>query len=763
MGRHALLVATGEYEDTRLSRLRGPEQDVTRLAALLLDPAVGAFDTVEVLRDGTDLEVRRGIEALTTNRSREDMVLLYFSCHGVTTPQRRLYFATTNTVQDRPAGSAISRSFVNEQLEDCLAAGKLLLLDCCFSGAFVEGFKAARDEVLDNHENHGYVVLTASNAYEYAYEEDTLAVESPQSSIFTDVLVQGLSTGDADLDGDGWIDSEELFKYVHDAVRVRRPDQSPRYFAYDAGPGLRVARAGVVGEPHNSAGPDLKRAATYSAAQIAVARGIRAAAEPVGRTLGPLGRRVAVIDEHGRYVELSDTALITSTLRAEDPRYELGAGYVRDLVQQVRVGAGDGAATAVVLAQAMVTRLLEAMRAGAHPIRLRRGVAQAATRACALLASMATPLATMHHVERLATSSATDGQIGTLIAQALSRVGRSGAIVVEESNDIALATREVGGIRFGSGFTSAYFITDDQRREAVLEDARVLLVADVLDRVAELVPVLEKVMQSGKPLLVIATEVVGETQSTLVVNKVRGTFKSVAVRAPGGAEHVEWLADIAAVTGAVVVASAADLAQVELDHLGTARTVVVTRDETTIVVESGQNPRLAERLSLVNWQLAQAPPEQRPQLQQRLDQLAGGVTAITVGALTQSELAERKSRTERAVLAMRTAIAEGVVAGGGVALFLAGEALSGTGLADPDETAGWAAVAAALRAPLLQNAVNGGIEAERLTTAPPTGGFDVHTESFAGGPDSGVIDSAGVLRVAVTSAAELAARFIMLG
>ncbi|NUT50489.1 MAG: caspase family protein, partial [Saccharothrix sp.] len=335
MGRHALLVATGEYEDVRLSRLRAPGQDVERLAAVLEDPDVGGFTSVEVLRDRTDQEIRRAVEDLLVPRDPDDLVLLYFSCHGLTTSTRRLYFAAANTDQDRPAGTAVARSFLNDQLEDCRAGGRVLVLDCCFSGAFVEGFKAAGASVLDDEVGTGYVVLTASNAYEYAFEQDSLSLDAPVASLFTDVLIEGLSGGAADLDGDGWVDVDELFRYAQGEVRVRRPDQTPQFFAHGSSRPLRIARAGGVRSDRPA-----RPKASYTPGQMVVSRGFRAAAEPVCRTLGPMGRRAVVFVDR-RPVELSDASAIVASFQPDDPRDSLGAEYVRDLVREVRRDAGD--------------------------------------------------------------------------------------------------------------------------------------------------------------------------------------------------------------------------------------------------------------------------------------------------------------------------------------------------------------------------------------------------------------------------------------
>ncbi|WP_434440480.1 caspase, EACC1-associated type [Lentzea sp. E54] len=696
MSRHALLVAVGDYEDPRLNALRAPQQDVTRLAAVLEDPEVGGFDSVRVVVDAPDHEIRRALEDTLAERGADDLVLVYFSCHGIKTPQQRLYFAATNTRQDRPAGTAVARTFVNELFEDCRAASRVLLLDCCFSGAYGKGIKASvGGSVLDDRGGEGYLVLTASNAFEYAFEEERLSLEAPQASVFTDVLLQGLSSGAADLDGDGWIDVQELFNYVHREVTARRRDQTPKFFAHGADAAIRIARAGgsrLV--PAQAVKP------LYTPQQMLVARGFRAAAEPICRTLGPLGRRSVVLREDGRYVELAEAATIAEAFRVSDPRDELGASYVREVVRQVHQHVGDGAATAVVIAQALVENLLEALRAGAHPIRLMRDLDAAYEAVWQHLADSRRVLGTADEVVELATSSS-DQEIGELIGRAVSQVGWDGTLIVEESNRLGLGVELTGGFRFAGGYLSGYFLTDSTRQVAELEDAYVLVCFDEISTVAPLVPVLEKVMKEGRPLLVVAHDVTGEALATLVVNKVRETFKSVAVRGPSTAPEMDRLASVLEAR----VLSADILHRAELAWLGRARKVVVSEHETVVVVDG--------------------------------DSEDSRVAVLTVGALSESALAERRRRIERAVLTVRLAVAEGVVEGGGVALARAADALDGTVPAH-------AALADALRQPQRRLALNAGLDSPEE-------------------PETPVLDSARVQTAVVDVAVRTAKRFLLLG
>ncbi|GAB2999001.1 caspase, EACC1-associated type [Saccharothrix stipae] len=650
MGRHALLVATGEYEDVRLSRLRAPEQDVERLAAVLEDPDVGGFTTVDVLRDKADHEIRRAVEDLLAPREPDDLVLLYFSCHGLTTPARRLYFAASNTLQDRPAGTAIPRSFLNEQLEDCRASGRVLLLDCCFSGAFVEGFKAAGTTVLDDADTDdagsGYVVMTASNAYEYAFEQDSLSLDAPLASLFTDVLIEGLAGGGADLDGDGWIDVDELFKYAQGEVRRRRPDQTPQFFAHGSSRPLRIARAG--GAP----GRRPRRTASYTSGQLLVARGFRAAAEPVCRTLGPMGRRAVVFVDR-RPVELSDASAIVAAFQPDDPRDWLGAGYVRDLVLHVRQEAGDGAASAVAVARGAIGGLVEAMRDGHNPVRLMRGVTAAAARAAELVAAAAAPLR-VEDVPVLATAASGDAEVGSLVGQVVAVTGPRGPVLVEAGQGFGLE-HEVGrGVRFDSGYASSLFVTAEARKEVVLTNARVLLVSGRLS-----VPVDHLVDAAGGSVLVVCEELPHDALTTLVSPGKRLPIAAVVT-------DQERLTELQAAVGGTIL-DADLLPTANPRSLGQAEMVVVTSRET--LVYSGRAPT--------------------------------GNAAVLLRAP-----ASAVPMVERAVRAVRSAAHEGVLRGGGVGLADLGARLALEATGTPEEIAGWRAFAAALAEPAARIAEN---------------------------------------------------------
>ncbi|MBB5806909.1 chaperonin GroEL [Saccharothrix ecbatanensis] len=643
MGRYALLVATGEYEDVRLSRLRAPEQDVERLAAVLEDPDVGGFTSVEVLRDRADHEIRRAVEEVLAARGPDDLVLLYFSCHGLTTPARRLYFAASNTVQDRPAGTAIPRSFLNEQLEDCRASGRILVLDCCFSGAFVEGFKASADAAVIDDVGTGYVVMTASNAYEYAFEQDSLSLDAPLASLFTDVLIEGLTSGAADLDGDGWIDVNELFTYAQGEVRVRRPDQTPQFFAHGSSQPLRIARTG--GAP----GRRVRRTATYTSGQWLVARGFRAAAEPVCRTLGPMGRRAVVFVDR-RPVELSDASAIVAAFQPDDPRDSLGAGYVRELVEEVRRDAGDGAASAVAVARGVIGGLVEAMRDGHDPVWLRRGVLAAAAQASSLIAEAAVPLE-VSDVSALATAAAGSAKIGDFVASVVATTGMRGSVLVEEGNGFGLEFEIHRGTRLDLGYASSRFVTDTTRGAAVLEDAVVLLVGGRLGDVRKLLDDMEIGTQS---LLLVCSNLPHAELAELV-----GMRGQVVVVAGATEDVLERLQSL--VGGAIQYTLLVDEPRFK-SSLGRAAKVVATERD-TVVLAPAYSSGAGDHAALVRAEAADV------------------------------------AKVERAVRAVHSAAQEGVLRGGGVGLADIGARLAAEATGTPEETAGWQAFAAALSEP----------------------------------------------------------------
>ena len=772
MGRYALLIAAGEYEDHTLARLRAPHQDVDRLAAILEAPEVGGFTSVTVLQDTVDYQLRMAIEEMLTGRMRDDLVLVYFSCHGIVDGQHRLYFATTNTRHTRPAGTAVSRTFVNEQLEACVASARVLILDCCYSGAFAEGFKSAPKSALEGQVGRGYVVLAASDAYEYAYEADSVTDAAPRASVFTDVLVEGLSSGAADLDGDHRIGVDELFRYVQEGVRRRSPNQTPRFWANDAELNIYL---GTAGQPESAATATSTvrpardastgevglavRPSNYNRNQVIVARGLRVASDRIRLMLGPLGRHILVEDENGHYLEADDAHTFTTRFRPEDPRDRPGASYAAEIVEQAHRQVGDGAATAVVLAQAMVEGAAAALRAGAQPMALASGVAVGVARTIEALAPRAQDLETKEQINAFATMSARDSAVGMMIAEAMDKVGSKGAITVEESNTVGLELYLAEGMRFDKSYISPYFVTDPERMEAILEDPYILIINSKVSAKQDLLPLLDKAVLSGKPLLIIAQDVEGEALDALIMNKAKDILKSAAVKAPGDGGHRQpILEDIALQTGGQVISPAmgVGLANVNLDLLGRARKVVVTKDDTTIVDGAGDAKQISGRVDQIRAEIENTHSDHdREKLQERLAKLAGGVAIIKVGAPTEAELTKRKARYERVVRASRTVAAEGLLPGGGTSLCAVAAAVASTAESS-DRGTGVQVVAGSLDAPYAQILANAGIPAQA------SAGSEI--DVFSGAPadlfTAGIFDSVGVLRSALEAAMQATIRFL---
>nr|MDT0659051.1 chaperonin GroEL [Micromonospora sp. DSM 115978] len=780
-GRYALLIAVGEYDDPSLHQLRAPAQDVHGLAAVLEDPGVGNF-AVRTMQDPADSEVRREIEDLLTDRVNDDLVLLYFSCHGIVDPFHRLYFAASNTTLTRPASTAISRSFVNDQLEACRAAAKVLVLDCCFAGAFAEGFKAAPQGALDGQIGRGYVVISACDSYEYAFESDGLVESAPRGSIFTDVLLEGLATGAADLDGDGRISADELFRYVHDGVVRQRPDQKPKWSAYNAEPHIYLARVAPYpgpsrpatgrGRPAPAGGPWPARAAvtsgsTYNRHQALVARGFRTAADLVRRTFGPLGRRVLVEDEDGAYHELGDAASIVRRLATRDHRDTIGVSYVKELVEGVRHRVGDGATTTVVLAQAMLDGASAALRAGANPVALRRGVEAAALAVAGEIAALAVPLATKGQLKAVTATASGDASIGDLLADAMDRVGKDGVITVEESNLFGLELELTEGMRLRAGHVSPYFVTDRQGAEAVLDDPYVLLVDQRLAAGNDLMPILGQVMEQDRPLAVFAEDVRDSALALLVVNKVRETFQSVAVRLPWPDEiRRPLLEDLAVLTGGTVIGSGDGLPVATLTMLGRARKVITTRAESTVVDGAGDPAAIRDRVRLIRAELERHGddgPGGRA-LADRAARLAGGVAVLRVGEAGDPDLWARRRQIDDAVRNAKAAVDWGLVPGGGVALLTVAGRLADRPPADDDEARGYAVVVDALGAPfeaLMRNAGRNPAARADLCERGPGVAFDVVSGQYVMAMEAGIIDAAATLREAVVAASGALTRFLM--
>ncbi|WP_300011917.1 chaperonin GroEL [Pseudonocardia sp.] len=497
-------------------------------------------------------------------------------------------------------------------------------------------------------------------------------------------------------------------------------------------------------------------------------RGMNVLADAVRVTLGPRGRNVVLEKKWGAPTITNDGVSIAKEIELEDPWEKIGAELVKEVAKKTDDVAGDGTTTATVLAQAMVREGLRNVAAGANPMALKRGIEKAVEAVSQQLLKTAKEVETKEQIAATASISAADASIGELIAEAMDKVGKEGVITVEESQTFGLELELTEGMRFDKGYISPYFVTDAERMEAELEDPYILLVSSKISTVKDLLPLLEKVMQGGKPLAIISEDVEGEALATLVVNKIRGTFKSVAVKAPGFGDRREaMLADMAILTGGEVISEKVGLKleNADLSLLGSARKVVVSKDETTIVDGAGDADQIAGRVSQIRNEIEKTDSDyDREKLQERLAKLAGGVAVIKAGAATEVELKERKHRIEDAVRNAKAAVEEGIVAGGGVALIQAGAGLfEGLGL-DGDEATGANIVKVALEAPLKQIAVNAGLEggvvAEKVRGLQAGHGLNAATGEYIDLIEAGIIDPAKVTRSALQNAASIAALFL---
>ena len=497
-------------------------------------------------------------------------------------------------------------------------------------------------------------------------------------------------------------------------------------------------------------------------------RGMNTLADAVRVTLGPKGRNVVLEKKWGAPTITNDGVSIAKEIELDDPYEKIGAELVKEVAKKTDDVAGDGTTTATVLAQALVKEGLRNVAAGANPMALKRGIEKAVEAVSAQLLEMAKDVETKEQIASTASISAADPQIGEMIAEAMDKVGKEGVITVEESNTFGLELELTEGMRFDKGYISHYFVTDAERMETVLDEPYVLVVNSKIGSIKDLLPLLEKVMQSGKPLLIIAEDVDGEALSTLVVNKIRGTFKSVAVKAPGfGDRRKAMLADIAILTGGQVISEEVGLKldTAELDLLGHARKVVVTKDETTIVEGAGDADQIQGRVNQIRAEIDKSDSDyDREKLQERLAKLAGGVAVIKAGAATEVELKERKHRIEDAVRNAKAAVEEGIVAGGGVALLQATKAAFEKLELEGDEATGANIVRVAASAPLKQIAINAGLEGgvvtEKVSTLDAGWGLNAATGEYVDLIAAGIIDPAKVTRSALQNAASIAALFL---
>ncbi|GAA5030868.1 chaperonin GroEL [Actinopolymorpha pittospori] len=502
-------------------------------------------------------------------------------------------------------------------------------------------------------------------------------------------------------------------------------------------------------------------------ARRALERGVDALANTVKVTLGPKGRNVVIDKKWGAPTITNDGVTVAREVELDDPFENLGAQLVKEVATKTNDIAGDGTTTATVLAQAMVHVGLRAVAAGANPMSLKKGIDAAVEAINATLLAQAKAVDTRDEMAHVATISAQDAQIGQLIAEAFDKVGKDGVITVEESNTLGTELELTEGMQFDKGFISPNFVTDVERQEAVLDDPYILIHQGKISSMADLLPLLEKVVQASKPLVIIAEDVEGEALATLVVNKIRGIFNSVAVKAPGfGDRRKSMLEDLAALTGGQVVAPEVGLKldQVGLEVLGTARRVTVTKDDTTVIDGGGSADDVAARVSQIKTEIENTDSDwDREKLQERLAKLAGGVCVIKVGAATEVELKEKKHRIEDAVSATRAAIEEGIVTGGGAALVHAAAGLDSSSVTG-DEKVGYELVGLAVREPLRWIAENAGAQGyvvvEKVRENGPGKGYNAATGEYGDLAAQGVIDPVKVTRSALSNAASIAAMLL---
>jgi len=511
-----------------------------------------------------------------------------------------------------------------------------------------------------------------------------------------------------------------------------------------------------------------KQIAFNEEARRGLERGMNVLADAVKVTLGPRGRNVVLEKKWGAPTITNDGVSIAKEIELDDPWEKIGAELVKEVAKKTDDVAGDGTTTATVLAQALVREGLRNVAAGSNPMALKRGIEKAVAAIVTELGAMAKSVDSKEQIAATASISAADATIGEMIAEAMDKVGKEGVITVEESNTFGLELELTEGMRFDKGYVSPYFVTDTDRMEAVLEDAYILITSQKIGNIKELVPILEKVMQSGKPLAILAEDIEGEALATLVVNKIKGTFKSAAVKAPGfGDRRKAMLQDIAILTGATVISDEVGLkletAGIEL--LGRARKVVISKEETTIIEGLGDEAQLKGRVTQIRTEIENSDSDyDKEKLQERLAKLAGGVAVIKAGAATEVELKERKHRIEDAVRNAKAAVEEGIVAGGGVALLQAATAAFKKLKLEGDEATGAKIVEVSIEAPLKQIAVNAGLEGgvvvEKVRNLEAGFGLNAASGEYVDMIKAGIIDPAKVTRSALQNAASIAALFI---
>ena len=514
----------------------------------------------------------------------------------------------------------------------------------------------------------------------------------------------------------------------------------------------------------------VKQLSFHEEARRSMEKGMDTLANAVKITLGPKGRNVVLEKKWGAPTITNDGVSIAKEIELEDPFERLGAELVKEVAKKTDDVAGDGTTTATVMAQAITKEGMRVVAAGANPIALKRGIEQAVDAIVEFIGSQSKEVDSKEEIAHVGAISANnDMEIGDIIAEAFDKVGKDGVITVEESQTFGLELELTEGMRFDKGYISPYFVTDPERMESVLEDPYILIANSKISAVKDLLPILEKVMQAGRSLMIISEDIEGEALATLVVNKIRGTFRSVAVKAPGfGDRRKAMLQDIAVLTGATVISDEVGLKleNAGLDLLGTARKVTVTKDDTTVVEGQGDAEQVKGRVNQIRAELEKSDSDyDREKLQERLAKLAGGVAVIKVGAATEVELKEKKHRIEDAVQATKAAVEEGVVPGGGATLLISASALDKLESdLQGDERSGVGIVRRALEAPLKQIATNAGLEggvvAEKVRSLPKGQGLNAATGDYEDLMKAGIIDPAKVTRSALQNASSIAALFL---
>jgi chaperonin GroEL len=786
----------------------------------LQNPSLGNFEISKFL-DKAHHEVARAIVETLQSAAPEDFVLIYYSGHGKTSATGRLYLATADTTQRVLQATAVSAWSLHEAVSESACREVVLLLDCCYSGAVSQGLRSAIESQLQAVQNAaGFFILTASTSIQTASENE---VEHSGKIMgrFTAAIVEGIESGKADTSGLGEIRLTDLKGYVERSLR----GQTPQFFAhagsgdplisYGSHPGLdqnalkdlsdeawyrrlgavkylmgvmekggtregQAARAALSARRALERDIDVRQAiedalrledvSSPTITRDKMLRGVNTLANAVKVTLGPKGRTVVIGRSEGKLRSTKSGVSVAKQIVLTDSFEDLGAQLIREVASNTNDKVGDGSTTAVILAQAIVAEGMRAVVAGNDPLDVRRGIDFAADRIVKEIRASAKKIATKEEIAQVAALTANgNSDVGELIAEAMEKVGAEGPITIEKSNRSETEVDVTAGIRFDRGYVSPYFVTDAEKTTAELEKPYILLHEKKLSGLQAMLPVLEAVVQSGRPLLIVAEEVEGEALATLVVNKLRGGLKVAAVKAPGfGDRRKAMLEDIAILTGGQVISEdlGIKLENVTLDMLGQAEKVRVAKDTTIIVAGAGKKIDIGGRTSQVRMQIEETTSDyDREKLQERLEKIAGGVAVIRVGGASEMEMNDRIDRLEHALNATRAAVAEGVVPGGGVALLNASKVLDGFTLENEDQDAGVEILRRACQAPIRQIAENAGVDGSVvvgriLESNLPGFGFNASTKRYEDLINAGVLDPAQVIRTALEEACSAAGLMI---